>query len=59
MVCPHARNEYKGLLKPQTPGVPHVNTQDDVWNGYYIPKGSLINCNIGFVIDDARFVGTY
>ncbi|KIM24678.1 hypothetical protein M408DRAFT_26799 [Serendipita vermifera MAFF 305830] len=42
---------------PAINGVPHVNTQEDVWNGYYIPKGSLINCNIGFFMRDPRIWG--
>ncbi|PVF96179.1 cytochrome P450 [Serendipita vermifera] len=38
-------------------GVPHVNTEDDVWNGYYIPKGSIIQCNIGCVLRDPQIFG--
>jgi Cytochrome P450 len=30
-------------------GIPHVNTQDEIVNGYLIPKGSLININTGYV----------
>lgn len=30
-------------------GIPHLNSQDDVWNGYFIPKGSAIYFNIGYV----------
>ena len=26
-----------------------MNSQDDVWNGYFIPKGSAIYFNIGYV----------
>ena len=28
------------------PGLPHATTQDDVYNGYFIPKGSKIIANI-------------
>ena len=27
-------------------GVPHATVQDDVYNGYYLPKGSLVVANI-------------
>jgi hypothetical protein len=30
-------------------GLPHVNSQDEIVNGYLIPKGSLINLNNGYV----------
>ncbi|KJA23111.1 hypothetical protein HYPSUDRAFT_602568 [Hypholoma sublateritium FD-334 SS-4] len=33
--------------RPITPlGITHVNDKDDVYNGYYIPKGSIIYSNI-------------
>ncbi|PVG02534.1 cytochrome P450 [Serendipita vermifera] len=45
-------------LDPPVPlGVPHVTSQDDAWNGYFIPKGTLINCNIGFMLRDPRIWG--
>ena len=31
-------------------GVPHVNSRDEVINGYTIKAGTLINVNIGFVV---------
>ncbi|CCA71475.1 hypothetical protein PIIN_05414 [Serendipita indica DSM 11827] len=45
---------------PAPLGIPHVNSQDDVWNGYFIPKGSLVHCNIGqarFMLRDPRIWG--
>lgn len=30
-------------------GVPHLTTQDDVYEGYFIPKGTLILANIWLV----------
>lgn len=30
-------------------GFPHCTTEDDVQDGYFIPKGSLILCNIWYV----------
>ncbi|PVF96182.1 cytochrome P450 [Serendipita vermifera] len=38
-------------------GVPHSSTQDDIWNGYYIPKGTIIHCNIGCILRDPRLWG--
>lgn len=29
-----------------SPGLPHVSTEDDVYEGYFIPKGSTILANI-------------
>jgi hypothetical protein len=35
-------------LDPPVPlGVPHVAAENDSWNGYFIPKGTMVNCNIG------------
>lgn len=38
-------------------GVPHVSAKEDVWRGYYIPKGCYLHCNIGFVLRDPRLWG--
>ncbi|OJA16799.1 hypothetical protein AZE42_12174 [Rhizopogon vesiculosus] len=35
-------------------GVPHRVTEDDIHDGYYIPKGSLILPNIWFMLNDPR-----
>ncbi|KAG0699878.1 cytochrome P450 [Suillus ampliporus] len=35
-------------------GVPHRVTEDDIHDGYYIPKGSLIIPNIWFMLNDPR-----
>ncbi|CCA75381.1 hypothetical protein PIIN_09365 [Serendipita indica DSM 11827] len=35
-------------LNPPAPiGVPHVGMKEDVWRGYYFPKGTIVHCNIG------------
>lgn len=31
--------------QPTPLGVPHITTDDDVYDGYYIPKGSMIHAN--------------
>ncbi|KAG8851585.1 hypothetical protein FRB91_007652 [Serendipita sp. 411] len=38
-------------------GIPHVNTDADVYKGYYIPNGSVIHCNIGCMLRDPRVWG--
>lgn len=30
-------------------GVAHVSTEDDVYNGYFIPKGAILLPNIWYV----------
>ncbi|KAG8804888.1 hypothetical protein FRC17_005849, partial [Serendipita sp. 399] len=38
-------------------GIPHVNNQDEVINGYRIPKGSLIGQNFGYMLIDPKVWG--
>ncbi|KIM19581.1 hypothetical protein M408DRAFT_31099 [Serendipita vermifera MAFF 305830] len=38
-------------------GIPHVNSQDEVVNGYLIKAGTLINVNAGFILNDPRVWG--
>ncbi|KIM28312.1 hypothetical protein M408DRAFT_329418 [Serendipita vermifera MAFF 305830] len=38
-------------------GVPHVNTQDEVINGYFIKSGTIININNGFILSDPNVWG--
>lgn len=38
-------------------GIPHVSNSEDTWNGYYIPNGTIIHCNIGFILRDPRLWG--
>ncbi|TDL20079.1 cytochrome P450 oxidoreductase OrdA-like protein [Rickenella mellea] len=33
-------------------GLPHVNTEDDVYDGYFIPKGSILMANIWQITHD-------
>jgi len=45
-------------ITPASPlGVPHAATQDDVYNGMFIPKGSWLMINIGFMCKDPRIWG--
>lgn len=37
--------------------IPHSNRHDETINGYFIPKGSLINPNFGFMLSDPRIWG--
>ena len=36
----------EGKLKNDIVGVPHVSSEDDIYRGMFIPKGSLIFANI-------------
>jgi cytochrome P450 len=50
---PFTEAAWKECLRwnPYVPvGIPHVNSQDEVINGYTIKAGTTINPNIGFVI---------
>lgn len=38
-------------------GLPHATQENDSWNGYYIPKGTVVNFNIGFMMKDPRTWG--
>lgn len=45
---------YRELLRwrpPATLGVPHVATDNDVYRGYYIPKGMLVSSLAFFTTD--------
>ncbi|PVF95236.1 cytochrome P450 [Serendipita vermifera] len=42
---------------PVPGGIIHVNTEDDVWKGYFIPKGTFIIPHIGFILRDPRIWG--
>lgn len=37
-----------GSVAPQ--GLPHVSNEDDVYNGYFIPKGTIVIANLWFVV---------
>ncbi|KAG8815026.1 hypothetical protein FRC19_001322, partial [Serendipita sp. 401] len=54
---PYLRATWNETLRisPPVPGaLPHVNSTDDVWNGYFIPKGTLIIGNVGDILRDPR-----
>lgn len=38
-------------------GLPHVNDQDEVINGYFIKAGTVINVNNGFILSDPKVWG--
>ncbi|KIM28300.1 hypothetical protein M408DRAFT_329411 [Serendipita vermifera MAFF 305830] len=38
-------------------GIPHVNSQDEIINGYLIKAGTLININNGFILSDPKVWG--
>ncbi|KAG8806538.1 hypothetical protein FRC17_004939, partial [Serendipita sp. 399] len=52
-----AWKESLRLHPPGPLGIPHVNTEADVYKGLYIPKGSIIHCNIGWMQRDPRIWG--
>ncbi|KIM19981.1 hypothetical protein M408DRAFT_30764 [Serendipita vermifera MAFF 305830] len=38
-------------------GIPHVNAQDEIINGYLIKAGSVLNPNTGFMLSDPKVWG--
>ncbi|KAG8778859.1 hypothetical protein FRC16_003704 [Serendipita sp. 398] len=54
----HAMWKESFRLHPPVPlGIPHVNTEADVYKGLYIPKGSMIHCNIGAMLRESHIWG--
>ncbi|KAJ2915605.1 hypothetical protein MD484_g4790, partial [Candolleomyces efflorescens] len=52
---PYMRDLVKEVIRwaPVAPiGLPHATTQDDVYNGYFIPKGSKVISNIWAITHD-------
>ncbi|KFA66345.1 hypothetical protein S40285_01293 [Stachybotrys chlorohalonatus IBT 40285] len=52
---PYIQALIKEVLRwhPGSPlGIPHTSTQDDVYNGYFIPKGSILLPNVGHFASD-------
>ncbi|KAG1820513.1 cytochrome P450 [Suillus subaureus] len=54
-----AKETYDGMLLslPSSNGIsmsgfPHCTSEDDIYDGYYIPKGSVIIPNIWFMLND-------
>ncbi|KIY46872.1 cytochrome P450, partial [Fistulina hepatica ATCC 64428] len=37
-----------------TPGVPHLSTEDDVYDGYFIPKGTVVIPNVKAISRDGK-----
>lgn len=57
---PYTEAVWKEAIRwnPAVPfGVPHVNINEEYLKGYFIPKGSLINPNIGFMLNDPAIWG--
>ncbi|KAG8823833.1 hypothetical protein FS842_009474 [Serendipita sp. 407] len=50
---------YEALRwRPSAPvGLPHVSTEDDTINGYFLPKGTLIGQNFRFMLTDPKVYG--
>ncbi|KIY53959.1 cytochrome P450 [Fistulina hepatica ATCC 64428] len=42
------------MLNATTPGFHHLSTEDDVYNGYFIPKGTVILPNVKAIGRDGR-----
>ncbi|PVF97331.1 cytochrome P450 [Serendipita vermifera] len=38
-------------------GLPHVNNQDEIIKGYLIPKGTVINLCLGYMLNDPKIWG--
>ncbi|KAG8833045.1 hypothetical protein FRC17_000111 [Serendipita sp. 399] len=47
-------NEVPRVSPPVPGALPHVNSTDDVWNGYFFPKGTILIANIGDLLRDPR-----
>lgn len=50
---PYVEALYREVMRwrPAVPlGVPHATTQDDIYDGYYIPKGTTVISNIWYVV---------
>ncbi|PVF92945.1 cytochrome P450 [Serendipita vermifera] len=57
---PYTEAVWKEAIRwrPFTPiGIPHVNEQDEIINGYFIPKGTMIHQNNGLMLTDPRVWG--
>lgn len=55
---PYVSAVVKEVLRwqPVAPmGIPHMSTDDDIWDGYWIPKGTLVMANIWFVYQTWTF----
>ncbi|KAF5372098.1 hypothetical protein D9758_005093 [Tetrapyrgos nigripes] len=57
---PYIHAIVKEVLRWRTPlpvGIPHVSTEDDYYDGYYIPKGTLCLANVWSLNHDPEIYG--
>ncbi|KAJ7244877.1 cytochrome P450 [Mycena rebaudengoi] len=56
---PYVEAVYREVMrwKPVTPVVPHATTEDDVYEGYFMPKGSTVLGNIWAMTRDTSVYG--
>ncbi|PVG00533.1 cytochrome P450 [Serendipita vermifera] len=52
-----AWKESQRLVAPVPISVPHLSTANDIWKGHHIPQGTIIMCNISFILRDPRVWG--
>ncbi|KAJ3540244.1 hypothetical protein NMY22_g4378 [Coprinellus aureogranulatus] len=50
----YAVNRKQVETKCPAPGVPHMSTQDDVYNGYFIPKNTMVIINQRALLYDPK-----
>ncbi|KAJ6585088.1 cytochrome P450 [Mycena capillaripes] len=54
-VLPYCEAVYREIMRwrPMVPlGVPHATSEDDVYKGYFIPKGTIVLSNIWAMVHD-------
>ncbi|PBK94399.1 cytochrome P450 [Armillaria gallica] len=54
---PYIRAMVKEVLRCRSLGVPHRSTEDDVYNGYFIPAGTILMANVWHLNRDPEIYG--